>query len=79
MCRNALVHICTKFCMGLLCKLKPSLDFLKMTNLKKPWNGLGLSDTTDLQGNCDVLLAYCEVKRVRRRKWGQLCLLEMPF
>lgn len=26
-------------------KLKSSLDFLRMTNLKKPRNGLGLSDT----------------------------------
>lgn len=34
---------------GLTGKLKPFLDFLKMTNLKKPWNGLGLSDTIDLQ------------------------------
>lgn len=32
-------------------KLKSSLDFLRMTNLKKPWNGLGLSDSNDLQEN----------------------------
>lgn len=33
---------------GLMGKSKPSLDFLRMTNLKKSWNGLELTNTIDL-------------------------------